>query len=262
MSIMDILNSGALNSILQQLGGQAGMGGQMGYGQQAYSQQGYGQQGGLGQLAQVLMGGAGQPMGQEGGLMSSLGNSMGGNMGGMLGAAAIGALLGNVLPEDTVKSAAVLGAGVVAWNFYQKWAANRQQEAQEAQQMKLDDTSTLALRAMMFAARADGNIDATERQRIQALMSNMMPGQNVDQLMASFEKEMLDPKVLAQQIKSKEQGEDLYRLSSMVIDVDHFMERGYLDTLAQSLGIDQAKKMGLEKEAVQAKAQLQQAMTA
>ena len=51
-------------------------------------------------------------------------------------------------------------------------------------------------------------------------------------------------------------GEDLYRLSCMIVDIDHFMERSYLDALAAALKISEARKGQLEEEARQAKAQL------
>ncbi|MDE5879149.1 MAG: DUF533 domain-containing protein, partial [Desulfovibrio sp.] len=55
---------------------------------------------------------------------------------------------------------------------------------------------------------------------------------------------------------------DVYRLSCSVIDIDHFMERGYLDALAQSLGISNSRKGQLEAEASQARAALRNAVQA
>ena len=66
----------------------------------------------------------------------------------------------------------------------------------------------------------------------------------------------IDPAALAAEIQSAEQGEDLYRLSCMIVDIDHFMERSYLDALAAALKISEARKGQLEEEARQAKAQL------
>lgn len=42
----------------------------------------------------------------------------------------------------------------------------------------------------------------------------------------------------------------------MIVDIDHFMERSYLDALAAALKISEVRKGQLEEEARQAKAQL------
>ena len=56
---------------------------------------------------------------------SDLGKNAPGGLGGLLGAGALGALLGTVLSKDVLKNAALVGAGAVAWNFYQKWSQNK-----------------------------------------------------------------------------------------------------------------------------------------
>ena len=67
---------------------------------------------------------------------------------------------------------------------------------------------------------------------------------------------MLDPRRIAAEIQSPEQGEDIYRLSCVVIDIDHFMERSYLDALGEALGITPARRAELEVDAVQGQRQL------
>lgn len=193
-----------------------------------------------------------------------------GGVGGLLGAGAVGALLGSVLSKDMLQNAALVGAGAVAWNFYKKWSENRngnaavqempaapqQPAAVPAPAAAVDPTAMLLLRAMIYAARADGHVDATEQERIGTLLQQMFPGQDAGQLTQSVMHEPLDPFTLARQVRSLEQGEDLYRLSCLIIDIDHFMERSYLDGLAQGLNIGTERKAALEQEAVQARHQL------
>ena len=197
-----------------------------------------------------------------------------GGIGGLAAAGALGALLGNNMSDNTAKNLALLGTGAVALNFYQKWAANKNAAAETGNAtgaatratatptetpMQLDATSKLILRAMVYAARADGNIDASERERMTSVIGQMMPGQDVSAIIAQFEQETLDPATLAKDVASTEQGEDVYRLSCMVIDIDHFMERGYLDALGKILGLSPETMSRLEAEAQEAKQQLQQA---
>ena len=128
--------------------------------------------------------------------------------------------------------------------------------------MQLDPTAMLVMRAMVFAARADGSVDALEQQRIDTIIQNMLQGQDVRAQLDAMESEMLDPRRIAASVQSPEQGEDVYRLSCVVIDIDHFMERSDLDALGDALGISPARRTELEADASQGRRQLQSAAMA
>ena len=270
MSLFDVLKSGSFTSALETLK-QSGSGALETLKQQIPAAQA------PQQAPQQAAGQEGRPAAVPGGV------------GGLLGAGMLGALIGSVASSDLVKNAALVGAGAIAWNFYQKWSAGQgaptgqtaqpgqgqqgwpaQPAAQPAWQtapvadgpmtMQLDPTAELVLRTMIFAARADGSIDAVERQRIEAILQSMLPGQDVGGLLRQMQEEQIDPAKIAAQARSVEQAEDLYRLSCAVIDIDHFMERGYLDALAQALRIADARKAALEAEAHQARQQLMAAL--
>ena len=274
MSLFDVLKSGSFTSALETLK-QSGSGALETLKQQIPAAQQSGQ----------------QPAAQQQGRPA-----VPGGVGGLLGAGMLGALVGSVVSSDLVKNAALVGAGAIAWNFYQKWSAG--QGAQQGQggqpssqgpqgwpaqgtmpqgamprmsapqapvagapmTMQLDPTAELVMRTMTFAARADGNVDAVEMQRIDAILQSMLPGQDVSGLLRQMQDEQLDPSRIAAQARSVEQAEDLYRLSCAVIDIDHFMERGYLDALARALQISDARKAELEAEAHQARQQLMAAL--
>lgn len=209
-------------------------------------------------------------------LGSGVQSSVPGGANGLIGAGLLGAILGNNVSGDTVRNVALLGAGAVAWNFYRKWKADK--EAQQSasapveavntnrpqhmfgepagQSMRLDSTALLVLRAMMYAVRADGSIDQTERKRVRQLITSMMGNVDVSGTIDAMEREPIDPARIAEQVTSMEQAEDVYRLSCIVIDIDHFLERSYLDALARALGISQSGQQRLEEEAIQVKAQL------
>lgn len=188
-----------------------------------------------------------------------------GGVGGLLGAGALGALLGAFMSKGALQNVALVGAGAVAWNFYQKWSQGRKEAQPAATSVsvqpaslapaELDSTARLLLRAMVFAARADGHIDATEQERISQVVAQMLPGQDANALLGRLMNDPIDPGLLASEIQSAEQGEDLFRLSCMIVDIDHFMERSYLDALATALHITESRKNELEAEANQAKAQ-------
>ncbi len=186
-----------------------------------------------------------------------------GGAGTVLGVGALAALVGSVLPKKVVNAAALVGAGAIAMNFYQKWSANKNQAAGEGDSVETpalpaadDPAALLMMRAIVYAARADGHIDDTERERIRKLSQQFLQGADGPALVERLMDEPLSLEALASQMQSQEQREDLYRLSCLVIDIDHFMERGYLDNLASALGIDKARQAALEKESEEAKAQL------
>ena len=175
------------------------------------------------------------------------------------GGCALGALLGSFMSKGALQNAALVGAGAVAWNFYQKWSQS-QKESQPAEPApvqqpvaavapaELDPTARLLLRAMVFAARADGHIDATEQDRISKVVAQMAPGQDTNALLGQLLNAPIDPAALAAEIRSAEQGEDLYRLSCMIVDIDHFMERSYLNALGDALKIPQDVREGIEQD--------------
>lgn len=265
MSIFDVLTNGTLGSVIDTITKQA---------KTAASGFGDSLPGGIGSVLDSISS-------QARSAASDLSSATPGGLGGLAGAGALGAILGNVIQGDLMKSIAMAGAGAVAWNFYKKWAAGQQADQEPARQAppaqsipastsgwgnlstppKIDPTAQLVIRSMLYAARADGTIDATEQNRIDQILHNMLPGQDVSQAVEIIRKEDIDPTKIAAQIHSPEQAEDVYRLSCAVIDVDNFMEKSYLDALSRSLGINAATKQQLEAEANQAKSQLRAALT-
>ena len=189
-----------------------------------------------------------------------------GGMGGLLGAGALGALIGSFVSKSILKDAALVGAGAVAWNFYQKWSQSRAEQnatstvpsaaAGTSVSVTPDATAMLMLRAMVYTARADGHIDAAEQNRILKLVGQIFPGQDMTSVMNSLMTEPIDPSRLAAEVSSQEQGDDLYRLSCLIVDVDHFMERSYLDGLARALNLSDERKISLEQEVSGVKQQL------
>lgn len=132
-------------------------------------------------------------------------------------------------------------------------AAARQGAAQGSIAMD-DPAAQLLIQAMVFAARADGRIDASEQGRIAALLQHMYPGRDTSAMQQAWAEAAVDPAALAKNVQSQEQGEDVYRLSCLIIDADVDAERRYLQDLA--LGIDEQRRAALEREADAARQKL------
>ena len=183
----------------------------------------------------------------------------------LVGAGALGALLGVIFPK-TVKAAGLAGAGAAAWYFYKKWAAQKKVQTSvangepTAKQDSLDlqdPAAVLLLQVMIAAARADGHVDAEEQARITTLVQQMFPEQDTVSLLRQLETATVNPEDIARQVGSAEQGEDVYRLSCLIIDIDEEAERRYMNELAQALNISEETRAALEGEAREARLKLE-----
>lgn len=236
----------------------------------------------------TLKNAAGGALSDLGGMGRSVMDALGkNNMGGLLGAGAVGGLLGALLGKggrDMAGTALTLGgtalAGSLAWNFYKRWSAQNgtarttspapadapagwnfggnsrpAPSAPSAGQNADGGTAELLLEAMVFAARADGHVDDTERGRINDAVRHMFPNQDVASMLNPLMERPIDPRALAGRVQSPEQARDLYRLSCAIIDTDQFMERSYLNGLAEALGISPAERDRIEAEVAEARRQ-------
>jgi uncharacterized membrane protein YebE (DUF533 family) len=216
----------------------------------------------LGQiLGQVLGGGQGQ--GQGGGLGDVLGGLMG-KAGGMVGdattavksgnplavgglAALAGALLGG--GGDAVKGA--LGGGLLAvlgglaMNVLKNQASAGQGQplglrAPESagEEAVLEERALVLIRAMVSAAKADGEIDPAERGRIAGQVKESGAGaEALEFLMAEMQRPQ-DVVGLVAQVRGPEEAVAVYAASLLAIEVDTAAERDYLARLSRSLGLD------------------------
>lgn len=170
------------------------------------------QVGGIGALAGAVLGGGGLGGAARGGLMA------------VLGTLAIGALKRAHAGEGADGDA----SGEVA-------ATPRQLEA-----LASPDAEKVILTAMISAAKADGQIDQAEMQKIIGRIS----GDSVTADEKAFVLEQVaapvDLPALAAQVTTPEQAAQVYAASLLVINADTDAERAYLTELASALGLDAA----------------------
>ena len=179
---------------------------------------------------------------------------------GGLAAGAMALLLGNKkVRKYGGKVAAVGGAaalGGLAYKLYQDWQAQQSAPAQPTQPLDtlqgnaLDARAALLVRAMVAAARADGHIDNDERQKIQQYLTEQGQSDAARWIDAELARP-LDPHALAREVTDMELATEVYLASLLAIDVDHFMERGYLDELARALKLDENLKGSIERQVAQ-----------
>lgn len=141
-------------------------------------------------------------------------------------------------------------AGTVLWNKYK----DRVRTAHSDEPDYGQHTSPLDLRterlilALVFAAKSDGHIDDKERSAIEQQLREAGVKEQGRTLVAQAIEQPLDPQRLAQSVKNEEEALELYFLSCAAIDIDHFMERSYLNALGDALKIPQDVRDGIEKD--------------
>lgn len=158
--------------------------------------------GGLGDLIGMLGGAGGQQGGGLGGILDSLGN------GSQTGAGGLGSLLN----------------GVMQGNQAVQPTTEQEQQAE------------IMLRAMISAAKADGEIDAGEQQKITEHLDDVTPEE-----LALVRSIMNEPNDMQQLVNSIPAGmeQQAYFMSLLAINLDSKPEAQYLHQLAQSLNISQ-----------------------
>lgn len=188
-------------------------------------------QAGGGGLGSMLGGQQGQ-QGGAGGLGGMLGGLLSGQQGGQQGQAQQGGGLGGLLESLSGGGQQQQGgAGGLGDLLNAALAGNEQPPSPTAEQQ-----AEICLRAMLNAAKCDGQIDAAEQQKITGQIGDISPEE------AEFiRNEMASPMDFDTFVQSVPKGmeQQVYLMSILAIDLDSQVEAQYLDKLAKGLNIDQ-----------------------
>ncbi len=169
--------------------------------------------GGIGALLGTLMGGS----------RSTTANALGGGMMGLLGMMAYKALT-----NSNAKSAAPAQAQPQRQATYTP--PTPQQQATDAE---------IILIAMIDAAKADGQVDADELNKIMSNLKSSGAGQEgVNYVIQKLQGPMETAKIVAAVKGRPELAAQVYSASLMAIEVDTDAERRYLDKLAKAMGLN------------------------
>ncbi|UXJ54116.1 tellurite resistance TerB family protein [Pseudomonas citronellolis] len=207
--------------------------------------------------------GGGQPGQAQGKGGLDLGSLLSGAGGGALAAGALGLLLGSKkarkMGGKVVTYGGLAALGVIAYKAYGNWQ-RQQASAPRGEPQTVDRLppveaeahSHAILRALVAAAKADGHIDARERQLIDGEIAKLTGDL---ELQGWLERELakpLDPREVAGAAQSEEMAAEMYLASLLMVDEENYMERAYLDELARQLSLDPGLKAELEAQAQKA----------
>ncbi len=174
--------------------------------------------GGIGALLGALMGRSN----------STTMNSLGGGMMGLLGMMAYKAL------KSSMGGSSSSGLNAQAYT-----PATPQQQASDAE---------IILLAMIDAAKADGQVDSDEFNRIMNSIKSSGTGQEgMNYVLQKLQGPMETAKIVSAAQGRPELAAQIYSASLMAIDVDTDAERQYLDKLAKAMGLSQQVVQNIEQ---------------
>ena len=174
---------------------------------------------------------------------------------GALAGGALGLLLGrNKATRKLATYGGLAAIGVMAYRAYGDYKAGQGQRVQPKTVDRLPPPqaalhSEAILRALVAAAKADGHLDAREREVIEGEFARLDPNADVQQWLHAELGKPLDPAEVAAAATTPEIASEMYLASLVAADTQNFMERSYLDELARQMGIDEGLKQRLEAEA-------------
>ena len=218
-------------------------------------------------LGGLLGGGAGGGLGSllggggsTGGLGGMLGGLLGGNAGSGVGSAAMGGVLGSLFgggggAGGMAKGGAMAVLGMIAVNALKSHLAGNSggqaqqsnmqlmaglrepENAQEQEQMQ--QQGMLIIRAMINAAKADGEVDEQELEKIVGRLQKS----GADESDMAYVRELLaapmDTDAIVAQVNNPQVGAQVYSASLLAISVDTAAEQAYIEELAGKLGLPQ-----------------------
>lgn len=173
----------------------------------------------------------------------------------LLSGGGLGKLAGNA-----VKIGAVAAVGGLAYNAWQNYQKNQQGTPSQAPGQDAfippahdsrgqEELGKSLVRAMISAAKADGRIDADEKEAIFAKLETMNLSSEEKAWVFDELSSPLDINAVAARADTQEHATEIYAASLVAITADTAAERAYLDALASKLRLDPALVAEIHKAA-------------
>ena len=149
-------------------------------------------------------------------------------------------------------------ADIMAFGMFKQWMRRRSAllrpdgTLEEGNEATLYEIVLLLVQTMIFAMRADGRIETNEHNSLIDFCFSVVPKQLYNNIRGEVDRLLtidLDPELLAQKVRYPEENIDIYLLSAVLLNNSHFLELGYLESLAACLGIDPSLRRHLDDNA-------------
>lgn len=195
--------------------------------------------------ASMLGGGGGGAGGALGGLLSNvlgggggsgggaLGNVLGSMLGGSGGSGGVaGGLIGS-LAKAAMAQLSGGGGQAASPGFDLSQFSAGQVESQKDE----NDRALVMIRSMITAAKADGQIDSDEQQRILGKLNEAGASDEIRQFIQNELRQPVDIDGLASEVDSPHMATEVYTAALFAIDIDTPGEQAYMSQLANRLGL-------------------------
>ncbi|MCG6941917.1 MAG: tellurite resistance TerB family protein [Thiohalocapsa sp.] len=117
--------------------------------------------------------------------------------------------------------------------------AGLRKPANAEEEQKIEDMATLTIRAMINAAKADGQIDPQEAQRLLGKMQEDGITEEERQFVLTEMQKPMETDAIVNAVPNQQAAAQIYTASLMAIQVDTDAEQRYLQELAAKLGLNQ-----------------------
>ncbi len=196
--------------------------------------------GGLGGLAAAAKSMLGSPQvgGMSGAQLGGLGALAGALLGGRGGAAKGAAGGGAMALLGTLALSALQNSRSGGSNAPAVGMAAVAPSQQEVASVTSEQSERLALRAMIAAAKADGQVDQIEMNRILGQLNPDEMNESERRFVLDEIQKPLDVSDIAREVQTPAQAAEVYAASLLAIDIDSDREREYLRSLATALRLD------------------------
>ena len=120
--------------------------------------------------------------------------------------------------------------------------------SQEVPSAADNEAAQTLVRAMIMAAKADGEIDSTEQQRILSQLNEIGTHEEEREFLLREMARPVDISALVSRVADPTLAEEVYVASLLTIDIDTPAERDYLRNLAARLNLDKATVARLHQQ--------------
>ena len=182
---------------------------------------------------------------------------------GALAGGALALLLGNKkvrkMGGKLVGYGGAAALGALAFKAYGDWQRSQQAAAAGAAPTprtldrvppaEAEQHSRAVLKALVAGAKADGHVDARERELIEEELSRLDEADpSLRQWLGIELEKPLDPADVAAAADSPEVAAEMYLATLVAVDEQSWMEKAYVDELARRLGLDPALRARLDAQ--------------
>lgn len=177
---------------------------------------------------------------------------------------------GRTLTGSALKIGSLAAIGGIGYKAYQNWVAEKNATDKQYKDMaedigkdnansgtlvnfdKLDEKdaenrSQILLKAMIAAAKADGHVNSKEVVAIEEQITKLGLGDDTAALIQDEIAKPLDVKDVAALANDQAMAAEIYLVSAVICNRENSMEREYLDSLAQELGLPDPLVAQLQK---------------